>query len=85
MNAEQIRIWEETVGSYFKVLSWHSPGETEEIQRNKYVNIAFLGYKGQHLEQFLYTNLLGGLCHQEAACGLKAICSFMLHEHPPTF
>jgi hypothetical protein len=30
MNGEQVRIWKEAVVGYFKVLSMHSPRETEE-------------------------------------------------------
>jgi hypothetical protein len=86
MNAEQKKNWKERVVSYFKVLSWHSPGETKEIYGNKSVNTASLEYTRTVpcLEQFLYTNLLG-LPHQQAACGLKAVCSLMFRKYPRTF
>jgi hypothetical protein len=30
MNSKYVRIWKKTLMAYFKTLSWHSPGETED-------------------------------------------------------
>jgi hypothetical protein len=72
----------ETVVSYFKVLPWHSPRETEEIHGNKTVNTA--SPNCTCLEHVLPTNLLS-LSHQLDASGLNMFCSLTLHEHPRMF
>jgi hypothetical protein len=58
MNGERVRVWKKDVVAYFKVLSWHSPGEAEENPEN---------YQDNRLRTDPYTyrihvNMLGGLC-----------------------